>query len=233
MAKFKVGDIVKPNLNADVLYTITNRSLMREGVVTKVSKSGELSVKITKWIGGAETTTDIEYRALQPNCFDLVKRGGAQTELHVTSDGTTTHAVLKEGGKTVKRAKAVCSPDDEYSFETGARLAVDRVFGKDEKSAEEEDAAHEPKPKFNIGNMVKVVDSGKTYTLFDDIMLQYGADHLMRWAYGVPAPEDGQYGVVQRNKHPDLKIMLYVIERKDGCSHPLYIISEDGLAKAW
>ena len=74
---------------------------------------------------------------------------------------------------------------------------------------------------------------GKTYCLFDDIMQQYGADYLMRWAYGVPAPKDGQYEVVQKNKHPDLKIMLYVIERKDGYSHPLYIISEDGLTKAW
>ena len=133
----------------------------------------------------------------------------------------------------MKRAKAVCSPDDEYSFETGARLAVDRVFGRDEKCAEEEDAAYEPKFKFKIGNMVKVVDSGKTYTLYDDIMLQYGADYLMRWAYGVAAPQDGQYEVVQRNKHPDLKIMLYVIERKDGYSHPLYIIGEEGLAKVW
>ena len=128
------------------------------------------------------------------------------------------------------RAKAVCSPDDEYSFETGACLAIDRVFGKDEKNAEAKGAAYEPKSKFEIGDVVKVVDSRKTYPLYEDLMLQYGADHLMRWAYGVTAPQDGEYRVVQKTKHPDLKIMLYVIERKDGYSHPLYIIGERGLA---
>lgn len=229
MAKFKVGDIVKPNDKSVGWLAITCKGNMLEGVVVH-SEDDWFSVKITKMAEGGERYEGRTFRIVSPECFDLVYR---KRELHVTTDGTTTHAVLKEGGKVVKRAKAVCSPDDEYSFETGARLAVDRVFGKDEKSAEEKGAAHEPKPKFNIGNMVKVVDSGKTYTLFDDIMQQYGADYLMRWAYGVAAPQDGQYEVVQRNKHPDFKIMLYVIERKDGYAHPLYIISEDGLAKAW
>lgn len=189
-----------------------------------------MDVRLKKATGEGKKYEQHIFEFVRQDNYNLVSR---KQELHVTSDGTTTHAVLKEGGKVVKRAKAVCSPDDEYSFETGARLAIDRVFGKDEKNAEEKGAAYEPKSKFNIGNTVKVVDSGKTYTLYDDIMQQYGADYLMRWAYGVPAPKDGQYEVVQRNKHPDLKIMLYVIERKDGYSHPLYIIGEDGLTKAW
>lgn len=229
MAKFKVGDIVKPNDKSVEVYNVTKKGNMLEGEVTYIDeKDKTMSVLMKKMAKGSLFHEGLKFANLKMDCFDLVYR---KQELHVTSDGTTTHAVLKEGGKVVKRAKAVCSPDDEYSFETGARLAVDRVFGKDEKSAEEKGAAHEP--KFNIGNMVKVVDSGKTYTLYDDIMQQYGADYLMRWAYGVTAPQDGQYEVVQRNKHPDLKIMLYVIERKDGYSHPLYIIGEEGLAKAW
>lgn len=189
-----------------------------------------MDVRLKKATGEGKKYEQHIFEFVRQDNYNLVSR---KQELHVTADGTTTHAVLKEGGKVVKRAKAVCSPDDEYRFETGARLAIDRVFGKDEKSAEEKGAAHEPKFKFKIGDMVKVVDSRKTYTLYDDIMLQYGADHLMRWAYGVPAPEDGLYKVVQRSKHPDIKIMLYVIKRKDGYAHPLYIISEDGLTKAW
>lgn len=229
MTKFKVGDIVKPNDKSVGVFHIAGKGNMLEGVVVH-SEDDWFSVKITKMAKGERRHEGRIFKILFPECFDLIT---PKRELHVTADGTTTHAVLKEDGKVVKRAKAVCSPDDEYSFETGARLAIDRVFGKDEKNAEEKGAAHEPKPKFNIGNMVKVVDSGKTYSLFEDLMQQYGADYLMRWAYGVPAPKDGQYEVVQRNKHPDLKIMLYVIERKDGYSHPLYIIGEEGLAKAW
>ena len=230
MVKFKVGDIVKPNdsMSTHPLGGLV-LAIMLEGKVVSVGDR-DVDVLITKARAGLEKHEGDKIGYFSEDCFDLVYR---KQELHVTSDGTTTHAVLKEGGKVVKRAKAVCSPDDEYSFETGARLAIDRVFGKEEKGAEEKGAAHEPKHKFNTGNMVKVVDSGKTYCLFDDIMQQYGADYLMRWAYGVPAPKDGQYEVVQRNKHPDFKIMLYVIERKDGYSHPLYIISEDGLTRAW
>lgn len=47
--------------------------------------------------------------------------------IHITTDGKTTHAVLKEGGKVSKRAKAVCSPHDEFDFNTGARIAFDRL----------------------------------------------------------------------------------------------------------
>jgi hypothetical protein len=47
--------------------------------------------------------------------------------IHITTDGKTTHAVLKEGGKVTKRAKAICSPHDEFDFETGARIAFDRL----------------------------------------------------------------------------------------------------------
>ena len=231
MVKFKVGDIVKPNDNMST-HPLGGLvlAIMLEGEVTYIDeKDKTMSVLMKKTAKGFLPHEGLEFMNLKMDRFDLVL---PKRELHVTADGTTTHAVLKEGGKVVKRAKAVCSPDDEYSFETGARLAVDRVFGKDEKSAEEKGAAHEPKPKFNIGNMVKVVESGRTYCLYEDIMQQYGADYLMRWAYGVTAPQDGEYRVVQKTKHPVLKIMLYVIERKDGYSHPLYIISEDGLAKA-
>lgn len=232
MVKFKVGDIVKPNPKAWLFDRKIAESIV-EAVVRK-SSPYTFSVEVTKVKESGKQYLNQEIICQTGHDgFELVKRGACKRELHITTDGTTTHAVLKESGKVVKRAKAVCSPDDEYRFETGARLAVDRVFGKDEKSAEEKGAAHEPKPKFNIGNMVKVVDSGKTYTLYDDIMQQYGADYLMRWAYGVDAPQDGQYEVVQRSKHPAFKIMLYVIERKDGYAHPLYIIGEEGLAKAW
>lgn len=229
MTKFKVGDIVKPKAEKALWTFGAHLAKILELEVLR-TRGDFMDVRLKKATGEGKKYEQHIFEFVRQDNYNLVSR---KRELHVTTDGTTTHAVLKEGGKVVKRAKAVCSPDDEYSFETGARLAIDRVFGKEEKNAEEKGAAHEPKPKFNIGNMVKVVDSGKTYTLYDDIMQQYGADHLMRWAYGVPAPEDGQYEVVQRNKHPDLKIMLYVIERKDGYSHPLYIISEDGLAKVW
>lgn len=224
MAKFKVGDIVKPNDNMSAHplgYLVLARML--EGKVVSVEDQN-VDVLITKAKAGLEKHKGDKMGYFSEERFDLVYR---KQELHVTSDGTTTHAVLKEGGKVVKRAKAVCSPDDEYSFETGARLAIDRVFGKEEKK----DDPQEPRFKFEIGDVVSVVDKGETYSLYDEFMKQYGDDYLMRWGYGSEPDEMFAYKVVQRGI--GLGNTLYVIERQGECGKPLYIISEDGLKKAW
>lgn len=61
-------------------------------------------------------------------------------KLIVTTDGVTTTAKLIDGKQTIKTATAKCSKDDEFCFETGAQIAVDRLLGR--KPAEPE------KPKF-------------------------------------------------------------------------------------
>lgn len=53
-------------------------------------------------------------------------------EIHITSDGLTTHAVYKLDGKVIKRSKATCNPNDKYDYEVGARLAMYRLIGKDD-----------------------------------------------------------------------------------------------------
>lgn len=63
-------------------------------------------------------------------------RWGSETELEpaddkkivITTDRNTTLARLYEGKKVVKTAKAICSPDDEFDFQIGAKLAFDRLF---------------------------------------------------------------------------------------------------------
>lgn len=47
--------------------------------------------------------------------------------IHITTDGKTITAVRKEVGKVTKRAKATCTPGDAFDFETGARVAFDRL----------------------------------------------------------------------------------------------------------
>lgn len=58
-------------------------------------------------------------------------------EIHITVDGNKTIAVLKEGGKVVKRAEAKCSTEDPFDFETGAYIALKRVFGNDVKVSDD------------------------------------------------------------------------------------------------
>ena len=51
MAKFKVGDIVKPNEKADY-YGITNRKYMAAGRVTTIWDDPKtFNVEVTDWIG--------------------------------------------------------------------------------------------------------------------------------------------------------------------------------------
>lgn len=226
MEKFKVGDIVRPNKKADVLYAITNRAHMKEGVVIKVRESGKLTVKITKRVGSADRTT--VYWGLDPACFDLVRRGGVQTELHITGDGKTVHAVLKENGKVVKRAKASCDPRDEYNFETGACLAIDRVFGKEE-------GKKEPAYKFSVGAPVVVTDNNEAFPYFKDLVKQYDEDTQLLFAYGHCPKQGGSYTVIKRGFHPETKAPLYLIQPSSNALSPgeLYLIGERGLASLY
>ena len=228
MAKFKVGDIVKPNDKSVGRLAIARKGNMLEGVVVH-SEDDWFSVKITKMANGERCYEGRTFTIVSPECFDLVCR---KRELHVTSDGTTTHAVLKEGGKVVKRAQAVCSPDDEYSFETGARLAIDRVFGKEAEKKE-------PKFKFNIGNMVEVVSpSTHCYPAAIDFIKQFGEDYLARFAYHSRPTKGILYTVRQRAEWKmgnGEKKKLYVIEEFNifvGFYGAYYIVDEEGLVKA-
>lgn len=74
--------------------------------------------------------------------------------IHVTSDGLTTHAVLKCGGKVVKRTKAVCNPSDRYSFRVGAELALERLLGV---IITHEPAVREVKREAKVGEHIKIV----------------------------------------------------------------------------
>lgn len=51
----------------------------------------------------------------------------------ITTDGKTTKARLFDGKELIKSAEAKCHPDDEFDFETGAKVAFDRLVEREEK----------------------------------------------------------------------------------------------------
>lgn len=65
-----------------------------------------------------------DYYFFNPTSLTLIP----EESIHITREDDTVHAVLKNGKNVVKRSKAVCSPDDEFDFETGAKLAMSRLF---------------------------------------------------------------------------------------------------------
>ena len=96
----------------------------------------------------------------------------------ITSDGVTTTAKKYDGKNLIKEAKAVCSKDDEFNFDVGAKLAMERLL--------------EEKPKLYNGKVVCIEVSdynrgftkGKIYRFAEGFMLD--DDNEVRPATGIP-----------------------------------------------
>ena len=91
---------------------------------------------------------------LEPICEKIV----------ITSDGVTTIARKYDGKNLIKETKAVCSKDDEFNFDVGAKLAMERLMKED-------------KPKLyngkvvcvDVGNAIQVYTKGKIYQFRDGV----------------------------------------------------------------
>jgi hypothetical protein len=128
----------------------------------------------------------------------------------IRQSNNETIAEIKEGKTVIKSAKATCCPTDTYNFETGARLAFDRLLGKEIKK-DETIYSHggglawvnggwvpvrkkeEPKPytivkqdKYEVGDKVKIVDKTPADACF--------GTGMGKWL--------GKIMTVRRNKYP-------------------------------
>lgn len=96
----------------------------------------------------------------------------------ITADGVTTTARKYDGKKVVKEAKAVCSKDDTFNFDVGAKLAMERLL--------------EEKPKLYNGKVAciaipdynKGFTKGKIYRFAEGFVLD--DDNEVRPATGIP-----------------------------------------------
>jgi hypothetical protein len=107
----------------------------------------------------------------------------------ITTDGKTTLARLYEGDKVVKSAQAICSPDDEFDFGYGARLAFDRLMDKPEFKPHLRFAGEnygvvgeETKYKDVVGRKLCV---GDVVELFDECGMSYGNKFVVRSSAGL------------------------------------------------
>lgn len=102
--------------------------------------------KMDKWLGKVMTI-----RAAYGDCTygmkeDVGENGGlnwlwnenciaglaCEKKIVITTNGAETFARLYDRDKVVKTATAKCSPDDKFSFETGAKIAFERLFDSEE-----------------------------------------------------------------------------------------------------
>lgn len=78
--------------------------------------------------------------------------------------------------RTGKKAIAKCSPDDEFDFNIGAKLAFERLEALEKQDKE-----------IKVGDYVKVVDCGKLYPYYDKKVKELAnnnADVLAKFRYG-------------------------------------------------
>lgn len=149
--KFKIGDKVK--LNPDVKVFGYGRGCVSYDETGKIIGTKESGVHFG------------DYKVKFPSHYDwcgleheLVLANKPVQSIHIYSDGKTTTAVLKEGKKVVKESKATCHEDDEFNFETGAKLAFERLL---EDSKEYKEINKEIKREANVGEYIKITNANK------------------------------------------------------------------------
>ena len=136
--KYKVGDKVRvrKDLRVGSAYNhwiVVDAMMKYRGKTVTIAVVGYNSYFI-KEDGASWSWTD---EMLEPICNEKIV---------ITTDGVTTTARKYDGKKIVKEAKAVCSKDDNFNFDVGAKLAMERLMKED-------------KPKLYNGKVV-CVDTG-------------------------------------------------------------------------
>lgn len=110
----------------------------------------------------------------------------SNNKIVITTDGTTTNATLYCGKNKVRAATAKCSPDDEFDFSVGAKLAMERLY------PEKIETNTEPTPKylnckFTVTDLTKdageYITDGKVYTMIDG---RFENDQGSKWPYHNP-----------------------------------------------
>ena len=125
--RYKIGDRVR-------ITTDKSKS-------DKWNKRGEMD----KWLGKVMTIRDVvagcysmeeDYNEYLDGWFwyeDMIDGLADERKIIITTDGKITKARLYNGKKLEKTATAKCSPEDEFDFKIGAKLAVKRLFKEEKK----------------------------------------------------------------------------------------------------
>lgn len=87
--------------------------------------------------------------------FKVVDR---EKKIVIITNGKDVTARMFDGNAVVKEAQAHCHPDDEFSFETGAKIAFDRLVGKSEPVVKE---VHR---RAKVGEWVRIDDRAGGYS---------------------------------------------------------------------
>lgn len=159
-------------------------------------------------IGGCYYSGENWYKE---NGFEIVPFNKKDETIVIYRKGDDVIALNKAAGK---QAKATCSKDDEFVFETGAKLAFERLLGEEPRGIQ-------------VGDTVRVINNGVSYITYIDFFKKHNIDKsLEHYAYG-HKPKDGFMGKVVY-----ISGSMVVIKEDNiyGCGK-IYLIDKRGLEK--
>lgn len=198
MSRFKVGDVVVAKESADELYTIT-RTSMEKAVVTSVING----CMFIKPIGGSDN-----YFVHQDD-FKKV-----EDKIIIYRDGQNVIALDVD---SKKKAVAKCSPDDEFDFKTGAKIAFSRLVGN-----------YDGKDNIQVGDYVKLFDKREVYNTYKKW------NYLVGYEGNFVEGSDPKYGVVYKvlriGKHNSNNNDIALIQNPE--TTQVFIIGINGIRKA-
>lgn len=233
MTKYNIGDKVRvrTDLSKGIRYYMADKSIS-EYVVDKMMKFAGKIVTITR--------AGIKYGIEECgwSWTDEMFEGKVnENKIVITTDGTETLARLYEDNKVIKRAVAKCSPDDTFNFETGAKIAFDRLI--ENKPVKEWRVVYRPA---KVGDYIRIKRKVYTFNEKGDILRVDKNDGVVG-VYGENHPRDttnekklwhyprGVYDVIEPIETPEENPKYYngkvvCVEVEEGYAYTLGKIYE-------
>lgn len=119
--KFNIGDKVK---------VLGNSGCANIGYVFDMKRySGDIS-EITSFRFYGNHKVCYRLKNIPYDWDESLLEAAKNDKIVITTDGTTTRAALYDGHKLIREAKAICSKDDTFDFEAGAKIAFERLTAK-------------------------------------------------------------------------------------------------------
>ena len=130
MSKFHVGDMVR--VKNGLTFKKTGIRNVEEAYCGK-------TFRVSKVMGSDNADISLELDgcgdwSFSPYWLEPLVVG--KERIFIIRDGKTVTAMLFNGKKKIREGKAKCHPDDPFDFMAGAKIALDRLAGGEEKKTE-------------------------------------------------------------------------------------------------
>ena len=145
MAKFKVGDKVRvrkfetrpDHWNIDGGMDHWMGEIVTLETIDKTRKNPDSSRYVTSSVDFSLQEDKKEFRGVKwvwkESDFELIKP--RREFIVIRRDGAKTIAELRHDREVIKSGTAICNASDAFDFQTGAKLAFDRLMGREEQNS--------------------------------------------------------------------------------------------------